>query len=163
MVPVNARAAASDNRGARLCESRTNFDGRLCERIHHTHCVFSIEILVSHHLNHAQQGRNVRSRQFCLTIQPFWYLRARWKQQSAQNDKNPPLKPRLPRTLCKPFAGMGVRTQLHNRVYFRSCSRACIRAAAISMICFTIASQEPRFSPRRKRVDRLGGFVASTA
>ena len=160
LVPFDVLAAASFNRCARLCESRTKFDGCLCERIHRTHCFFGLNIMC-HHLNHTQQGCNVRSRQLCLTIQPFGYLRARFKQQSAQNDETSPLKPRLPRTLCKPFAGMDVRTQLHNRVYFRSCSRACTRAAAISMMYF--ASHEPRFTPRRKSLDRLGGFGTSTA
>ena len=83
------------------------------------------------------------------------------KQLSTQNDGAPPLKPRLPRALFEPFAGMDDRTQFHTRVYFRSCSRACTRAAAVSMIYF--ASHEPRFTPRRKSVDRLGGFGTSSA
>ena len=69
----------------------------------------------------------------------------------------PPLKPGLPRALCRSFAGMFDLTQLHNRVYFRSCSRARKRAATVNGFSYNFACPDIDLVARAQGVLGVSG------
>ena len=85
LVLVDVLAAASVNRCARLFETRTEFDGCLCESIHRDHF-----LVLRHDSRHSYQLNPTGSSYANSPIAPnallHGYLRARCKQQSVQSN-----------------------------------------------------------------------------